>query len=301
MRVCVTGGLGFVGSHIVDALLDDGHVVVVIDNLSTGRAENLAQRKGKAGLRIVLGDLAETRMQQVGGLDAMVHCAALSNVNTCEKSPGDAWDLNVDLTWAAMELAKKCKAERFILTSTGAIYGDLADVETACSCHIVPDNPRSAFARSKLAAELAVKTFGYNVHGGGSIRLTNVYGPRQRADLETAVLAKWMQALKVGATELGVTGDGHQTRDFVFVKDVAARLANAAVYGQVVGGIIASGRTISIRDMAQKVWTAAGREGEVAIKWLPLPAGEVRTTPMLPATANDTAIEDGLRLTWEAA
>lgn len=304
MRIAVSGGAGFIGSHVVDALHAQGHVVVVIDDLSTGRAENLAHLKGKPGVRIILGDVEEVRMQAVGGLDAFVHCAALSSVNDCEKSPGDAWDMNVDMTWRAMELAKVCKAERFVFVSTAAIWAPIGIPGTDYAGRL--NDPKSAYARTKLAAELAVATF-WPV-GGRAVRLANVYGPRQRPDLEAGVIAKWMRALKDGAESIGVTGDGQQTRDFVYVESVAHTLAMIAEAGDLGDldartgypqSICAAGRTTPIKDLAEIVWTVCGREGPAVIKPLPLPKGEVRFTPILPRTCHVDLV-DGLRKTWEA-
>ncbi len=300
MRVCVTGAAGFIGSHVVDRLFAAGSTVIAIDNLSTGRAENLAHLKGRPGVRIILGDVEEVRMQNVGAVDAFVHCAAFSSVNACQKDPEEAWFQNVEVTRDALTLAKSCKAERFVFVSTGAIYDEDGH-----------DAPQSVYAQTKLAAELAVGLEQIQRPGHHPLqvyvrRLGNVFGPRQRADLECGVVAKWMRALKDGAATLGVTGDGQQTRDFIGVSVVAEDLARLSDGG--LGAwfdVIGTGRPLSVAALADRVWAAAGREGPVQTERLPLPSGEIRFTD-LPVEARgseedrDIDLDGWLRETWEA-
>jgi UDP-glucose 4-epimerase len=304
VRICVSGAAGFIGSHVVDRLFAAGHTVIAIDNLSTGRAENLSHLKGRPGLRIILGDLEEVRMQAVGGIDAFIHCAALSSVNACQKDPEDAWYQNVEVTRDALALAKTCKAGRFVFVSTGAIYGTEER-----------DEPQSVYAKTKLAAEIAVELEQHTKSGSHPmqpyvLRLGNVFGPRQRADLECGVIAKWMRALKDGAADLGVTGDGEQTRDFIYVGEVVQRIVECATgtdawaWFDVWFDVVASGVSRSIDEMAGRVWAAAGRPGQVVIRHLPLPPGEVRFTdlPVEPLDVDRLGVrlDEWLKATWES-
>jgi UDP-glucose 4-epimerase len=231
MEALVTGGAGFIGSHLVDALLERGDRVVVIDDLSTGRLENLegAVAKGAVLLESDITDAAavnhafETHRPEV-----VFHLAAQIDVRRSVSEPVFDLGVNVAGTLNLLEAARHTQARRFILTSTGgAIYGEGAGrglpLDEQAECR--PDAP---YGQSKHAAEGYLSLYG-RLYGlsGVALRLGNVYGSRQDPLGEAGVVAIFCGALLGGGTPR-VFGDGHQTRDYVYVGDVVeAFLAGA--------------------------------------------------------------------------
>ena len=231
MEALVTGGAGFIGSHLVDALLERGNGVVVIDDLSTGRRENLegAVAKGAVLLEADVTDAAavtdafETRRPEV-----VFHLAAQIDVRRSVSEPVFDLGVNVAGTVNLLEAARRTEARRFILASTGgAIYGEGAGrplpLDEQAECR--PDAP---YGQSKYAAEGYLSLYG-RLYGLSSValRLGNVFGSRQDPLGEAGVVAIFCGALLAGGTPR-VFGDGHQTRDYVYVGDVVdAFLAGA--------------------------------------------------------------------------
>ncbi|MGH2925024.1 MAG: NAD-dependent epimerase/dehydratase family protein [Solirubrobacterales bacterium] len=231
MKALVTGGAGFIGSHLVDALVERGDEVAVIDDLSTGRRENLggALTAGAELLEIDVGDAdSVSRAFDERRPELIFHLAAQIDVRRSVADP--IYDLNVNVagTLNLLEAARRSGAGRFLLASTGgAIYGEGAGLELpldeTAACR--PDAP---YGQSKFAAEGYVSLYG-RLHGlsGTALRLGNVYGPRQDPLGEAGVVAIFCGAL-LGDGTPRVFGDGHQTRDYVYVRDVvAAFLAGA--------------------------------------------------------------------------
>ncbi len=231
MKALVTGGAGFIGSHLADALVERGDDVVVIDDLSTGRRENLEQGAARDADLVemdirdgaAISDLFDERRPEL-----IFHLAAQIDVRRSVADP--IYDLNVNVagTLNLLDAARRQGAQRFILASTGgAIYGegsglDLPLDETA-TCR--PDAP---YGQSKFAAEGYVSLYG-RLHSlsASALRLGNVYGPRQDPLGEAGVVAIFCGAL-LGDGTPRVFGDGHQTRDYVYVLDVVdAFLAGA--------------------------------------------------------------------------
>ena len=217
MKVLVTGGAGFIGSHVADALLANGHQVVALDDLSSGRRENLP---GKARLEVL-----DVRSKAVGELfarekfDAVMHLAAQIDVRRSVADPAFDADVNVGGTLNLLEAARKHGTRRVVFSSTGgAIYGE-QDVFPATESH--PQRPLSPYGCAKAACELYL---GYYQAQYGleyvALRYANVYGPRQNPHGEAGVVAIFCEKLLAGAAST-IYGDGLQTRDFVYVGDVA--------------------------------------------------------------------------------
>lgn len=219
MRVLLTGGAGFVGSHLVEMLLERGDDVVVVDDLSTGDRRNVAAR---ADLRVVdvADDEALLRACGAERFDAIVHAAAEARVTVTVQDPARSHRANVRGTGNVLHLAERTKARRFVFLSTGgALYGETA----VCAKETDPTRPISPYGQHKLEAEGLVRASGL---GHAVLRPSNIYGPRQRGDLEAGVIAIFVQRWRSGQ-ELVVYGDGTAERDYVHVKDVAEAVRSA--------------------------------------------------------------------------
>jgi len=226
MRTCVTGGAGFIGSNLVDRLVRDGHEVAVLDNLSTGRRENLEAVEGD--VRFFEGDLRDPAVvaQAVRGCEAVFHLAALAAVARSIDDPQEVTDVNVGGTLNLLMAARDAGARRVVFASSSSVYGDtptLPKVET------MPTSPRSPYAASKVAGEALLMAF-HAAYGleGVALRYFNVYGPRQSPDSQyAAVIPLFVAAMSEGRPPT-IHGDGEQTRDFTFVADVVDAVVRAA-------------------------------------------------------------------------
>ncbi|MBW7934323.1 MAG: NAD-dependent epimerase/dehydratase family protein [Gemmatimonadaceae bacterium] len=223
-RALVTGGAGFIGSHIADALLDRGFAVVVLDDLSSGRRENIPAAAEFAELDVRSAEAA--RLVREGGFEVVIHQAAQIDVRKSVADP--VHDASVNIL-GALNLLEAVRAAahrpRFVFASTGgAIYGDFV---TPPNVEEYAKDPDSPYGIAKLAVEHYLAYYG-RIHGleGAVLRYANVYGPRQDPHGEAGVVAIFCNRLLEGKP-LTVFGDGRQTRDYVHVKDVA--VANAAV------------------------------------------------------------------------
>ncbi|MGH9213546.1 MAG: SDR family oxidoreductase [Acidimicrobiales bacterium] len=223
MRALVTGGAGFIGSHLVDALVEDGNEVVVLDNFVTGRRENLAD-----AAKLVEGDVADPDhvARAVAGCELVFHQAALGSVARSVARPLDTDRANVHGTLAVLSAAQQAGIQRVVLASSSSVYGGATQVPTP---ETVPLMPRSPYAVTKLTDEHYARVF-WELHGLETVclRYFNVYGPRQRPDSEyAAVIPRFIAAL-VGRTPPEVHGDGRQSRDFTFVADAVQANLRAA-------------------------------------------------------------------------
>jgi UDP-glucose 4-epimerase len=292
----VTGGAGFIGSHVADALLARGDEVHVLDNLTTGKRE-----KVPAGATFVEGDIRSDGAALFGRVrpDVCFHLAAQADVGTSVERPDYDADVNVVGTVRLLEAAREHGTQVVFTSTGGAMYGECAGPapETA------ERRPISPYGISKLAGEEYLA--GWNrLHGGRhvTLRLGNVYGPRQEAGLEGGVIAIFLERMAAGeATQ--IFGDGEQTRDFVHVRDVV-RAVLAAVGRD--GGVynVGTGRETSVNELHRlcRAVTGAGDEPEHG----PPRPGDVRRSVLDPSLAArelgwraETELEQGLRETWE--
>jgi UDP-glucose 4-epimerase len=265
VRALVTGGAGFIGSTLVDALLAAGHDVVVLDDLSTGRRENLTH---DAPLETV--DVADA--PAVGALlervrpEVVFHLAAQIDVRRAVADPALDARVNVAGTAAVLEAARAAGARRVVLASTGgALYGEAATIPTVEDSPLAPLSPYGA---SKAAAETYLALYG-RLHGLSTLalRLANVYGPRQDPRGEAGVVARFCGA-KLEGSSATVFGDGRQTRDYVDVGDVVGAFLSAAD-SDVTGAVnVGTGRETSVLDLLAALDLEARHEpprpGEVA-------------------------------------
>jgi UDP-glucose 4-epimerase len=224
-KILVTGGAGFIGSHIVDSLLRDGHEVHVMDNLSSGNLENVS-----LSARFHEGDIrSDSAVEILRGIspDIIVHCAAQISVRTSMEDPKLDTDINIAGLINILQAFPGGVLPYFVMISTGgAIYGD-QDVYPAPEDH--PIRPDSVYGLAKRVSELYLdlwqRKFGLKFC---SLRLANVYGPRQNPHGEAGVVAIFTERL-LAYQQVTINGSGNQTRDFVYVKDVASAVKNVCV------------------------------------------------------------------------
>ena len=255
MRAFVTGGAGFVGSHVVDALLARGDEVHVIDNLSTGSRDNLPVGAELHELDIrdpALEALAEEIQPEV-----VFHLAAQADVGTSVERPAFDAEVNVVGTVRVLEAARRADARVVFTSSGGAIYGECDEAATEDHARL----PLSPYAVSKLAGEEYIACWN-RLHGTRHVvlRLANVYGPRQLPALEGGVVAIFLDRLTRGET-VDIYGDGAQVRDFVHVSDVAAAFLRAADQGAGVYNI-GTGVATTVLELYRLCAAAAGSAQE---------------------------------------
>ena len=255
MRALVTGGAGFIGSHVVDRLLADGHTVAIVDNLSTGRPVLV-----NPAATLHVEDLRSARLDRVFAAarpDVVVHLAAQASV---PRSVGDPmYDASVNLlgTINLLAAAQRAGVRRVVYTSTGgAAYGD-TDVMPTPEDH--PTRPMSPYGVSKVAAERYLDA--WSAIAGVpvlTLRLANIYGPRQNPLGEAGVIAIFAHRL-VRDQECVVYGDGDQTRDYVYVGDVADAAARAISRPDAVGVVnVATGIETTVNTLYRQLATIAG-------------------------------------------
>jgi len=223
MRYLVTGGAGFIGSHIVGDLLEQGADVRVLDNFSTGKRENLAgltERFGGGRLEVHEGDLRDHALveQTVGGVDVIFHEAAFVSVPESMEKPQECFDINVHATTALFEAARKAGVDRVVVASSAAVYGESDALPLKES---TPTQSLSPYAASKRTNEIYAQLY---THALGLdvvvLRYFNVYGPRQRPDsMYAAAVPIFIDRLLAGKP-VTVYGDGCQIRDLINVRDV---------------------------------------------------------------------------------
>ena len=260
MRALVTGGAGFVGSHVANSLVDAGYHVLVFDDLSSGTHEKprgVEQRSAVvSGTSTVRVEFIEGRIQDseavraaAQGIDLVFHLAAVVSVPASLKSPANCYEVNLNGSLNVLAAAKEVGATKVVLASTAAIYGESGEpvAENAVS------NPLSPYAASKTAMEQAARMY-YEVYGLPTVclRYFNVYGPRQRPDsMYAAVIPAFINAMADGKPPT-IFGDGEQKRDFVYIDDVVRANLLAAESDEAIGKIlnISGGGAVTINELA---------------------------------------------------
>jgi UDP-glucose 4-epimerase len=227
VKCVVTGGAGFIGSHLVGRLLDEGADVVVVDNFSTGRPENLAEFVGNPRLTVHQSDIGTADLKtHFAGANWIFHLAALADIVPSIQMPMRYHRANVDGTIAVLEAARAVKADRLVYAASSSCYGIPDIYPTPETAEIRPKYP---YALTKYLGECYVlhwaKTYGLPAV---SLRLFNVYGPRSRTSGTYGAVFGVFLAQKLAGQPYTVVGDGTQTRDFTFVTDVVAALVAAA-------------------------------------------------------------------------
>jgi UDP-glucose 4-epimerase len=253
-EILVTGGAGFIGSHIVDRLLDEGFKVRVLDNLSTGEIKNLAQHQNKKSFQFIEGDIRNFDLvkKTVKGVDAVFHEAALVSVTRSVENPLLSKEINVTGTVNLLKACVDAHVKRFVYASSCAVYGD---TETLPNHENLAPKPLSPYAVDKLAAENYAKVF-HNVYGleTASLRYFNVYGPRQKHGPYSGVISIFINRLLKNKPPI-IYGDGEQTRDFINVKDVVEANMFALSKRKAVGEVfnISTGEATTINKLTETI------------------------------------------------
>jgi len=299
MHILVTGGAGFIGSHVVDRFVSEGHEVWVLDNLSSGSRANL-----NPGARFLQLDLKDPRLAgEVAAIrpEAVFHLAAQIDVRvSCADPVRDASE-NILATLRLIEAGLAAGMQFFgFASSGGAIYGEAAGPQAESH----PETPLNPYGVAKLAVDKYLRA--YEVQRGlesASLRFANVYGPRQGAAGEAGVVAVFAKRLRRGLAPR-INGDGLQTRDFVYAPDLAE--AASLVLGRRATGVynLGTGLETPVLDLARRLCAAAGLD-PAGIEHGPGIPGEQRRSVLDPAKAARelgwtprTGLADGLQATW---
>ncbi len=252
MKTAVTGGAGFIGSHLVERLLADGHSVRVLDNFSTGRPENLAHLARDPRLTVERVDISsEPRLESLlAGADWVFHLAALADIVPSMERPMDYHRANVDGTVAMLEAARHAGVSRFLYAASSSCYGI---PDTYPTPETAPARPQYPYALTKLIGEQCVLHWSqlYRLPAI-SLRLFNVYGPRSRTSGTYGAVFGVFLAQKLKGLPFTVVGDGTQSRDFTFVADVADAFVTAArstIAGEVFN--VGTGAPVSVNRLVE--------------------------------------------------
>lgn len=269
MKLLVTGGAGFIGSHVVDRCVDAGHEVVIVDNLSTGNERNL-----NAAARFIEEDITSPAMDELfakEGFDAVCHLAAQINVTASVSDPIHDAATNILGTINLLGCATRYNPVRFIFSSTGgAIYGSPEDLPAS---EATPPEPSSPYGTGKLACEEYIKMFGRS-HGLTYVilRYTNVFGPRQIPHGECGVCAV-LTDLMLAGKQPTLYGHGNPVRDYVYAGDVARANLLALEKGDGATMNIGTGRATTVTEIFDALRAATNFDQDPVLK--PLRAGEV--------------------------
>ncbi len=252
MNILVTGGAGFIGSHLVDHLVSKKHNLIVLDNLSTGELSNIKQHIESGRIVFIEGDIRNSRAisRATRSVDAIIHLAALISVEESKLEPILYHQVNVTGTLKLLKAAVKSKVKHFIFTSSAAVYGNPVKLPINEN-H--PLNPISIYGATKIAAEQYIKTYS-NLHGLKTtiLRIFNAYGPRQKYNPYAGVITIFINNA-LNNKPLIIYGDGNQTRDFIYVKDVAKAI-ELAIESQTQGIFnIATGKPTTINQLASTI------------------------------------------------
>jgi UDP-glucose 4-epimerase len=301
VRILVTGGAGFIGSHVVDAFVDAGHDVAVVDNLATGNRAWV-----HPGARLHAVDVRSARLAEVFERERpeiVAHLAAQGAVSRSVADPELDASVNVQGGLRLLQCCRRFGVKRVIYSSSGgAGYGD---TETIPTPEEHPTQPASPYGVSKVAFELYLTAWG-QIHGtrGISLRYANIYGPRQNPHGEAGVVAIFCHRLLQKQTPV-INGDGEQTRDFVYVGDVAAANLRALERPDVTGPVnIGTGVQTSVNALYRRLAAVAGTDEPAGRA--PARPGEQRRSCLDPALAErrlgwraQVPLDEGLARTYE--
>jgi len=308
----VTGGGGFIGSNLVEAILGRGDGVRVLDNFATGRRANLEQapawaKKGGGTFELLEGDIRDLAIcrQAVAGADYVLHQAAIPSVQRSVKDPIGSNEVNVGGTLNLLVAARDEKVRRFVMASSSSLYGES---ETLPKVETMPPAPISPYGLQKLAGETYCGVF-HRLYGlpALGLRYFNVFGPRQDPSSEySAVIPKFITAIKKGAAPT-IYGDGEQTRDFSYIANVVQANLRACEAGPgAFGGAfnIACGERISLNDLVRILGEFAGRT--VQPVYAPHRPGDIKHSlagiekaASLLGYRPEVTVREGLKRTWD--
>lgn len=255
MKVAVTGGAGFIGSHLADAIISSGHEVLIIDDLSTGEMANV-----NAAARFMKRDIRSDLAKDLEGVDAVFHLAAASDVRSSALSPERSFESNVRGTFSLLESCRKAGVERFLLASSSTVYGIPSSIPTP-ETH--PCAPISNYGASKLCCEAYLSSYSasYGIRGT-ALRLANIFGPRSRH----GVIHDFFAKLRKDPGTLEIMGDGKQDKSYLYVSDCVSALITAwkAQKPAFEAYNVGSGEKVTVDGLAALVGRAMGLEPKVA-------------------------------------
>ena len=270
-NILITGGLGFIGSHIADELLKDNEVVI-LDNLSSGTITNLEDSNNE-NLKIIKEDICNTNLDDLtSNIDYIYHLAAMASVPLSIDKPVECNDTNLNATVKLLTSSVKNNVKKVIFSSSSSVYGQNENMPLKETEQPMPKSP---YAASKASCELYLKSF-YDSYGLNyiSLRYFNVFGPRQNKNSQYAsVIPNFISSLLEGKQPI-IYGDGEQTRDFVYIKDIVNANINAAEsdFNGIVN--VASGEKLSINQLYDIIRTTLN--SDVEPKYMPTRQGDIK-------------------------
>ncbi|MBI3632631.1 MAG: NAD-dependent epimerase/dehydratase family protein [Candidatus Vogelbacteria bacterium] len=266
MKSLVTGGAGFIGSHIVDKLLELGHSVVVLDDFSLGKRENLVHHEQDKSLKVYKRSICEdlSGVFKKEKFDIVFHLAALPRVQFSIDKPLESHEANINGTLNILEFSRQFGVKRFVFSSSSSIYGDQREMILT---EDLKPNPMSPYALHKLTGEYYAHLY-HKLYGleTVSLRYFNVFGPRQDPDNPYSNLIPKFIKFAINGLRPKVNGDGEQKRDFTFVADVvnanilAATTKNRKCLGEMFN--VGSGKNISVNDITKKIFDLASSKAK---------------------------------------
>lgn len=324
-RVLVSGGAGFIGSHLVEGCLKQGWKVIILDNLSTGKIENLKEATGVSAIpelrpgslhrlgenaEFLHGDISDwgTCRKACAGVRYVFHLAALGSVQRSVEDPLLSHQANATGTLNILQAAREAGVKRVVYASSSSIYGNVSSdpEEVVPKEENIPPHPESPYAATKLAGEIYGQIYAalYGLETV-SLRFFNVFGPRQDPrSIYSAVIPRFMEALLKGEAPV-IYGDGNQSRDFTYVENIIQANLLAVEKTGVSGGVfnVACGGQITVNDLLNRLQEIAGKR--IAPRHEPPRAGEVRHSLSSIRLAQDRlgfqvkiGVQEGLTLAW---
>ena len=270
-KILITGGLGFIGSYIADELIDENEVLI-IDNKSTGKVENL-QNINHENLTLIEKDLNDADLDDIlTDVDYVFHLAAMASVPLSIENPSECIENNMDATIKLINACKNNNVKKIIFSSSSSVYGDNTNIPLKESEYPLPKSP---YAASKASGELFLKTY-YEAYGLNyiSLRYFNVFGPKQDKNSQyAAVIPNFITALLEGEQPI-IYGDGEQTRDFIYIRDVVNANIKAAEsdYNGIIN--VASGKKTTINELYKIISETLG--SNIEPKYLPERKGDIK-------------------------
>jgi UDP-glucose 4-epimerase len=299
MRIVVTGGAGFIGSHLVERLVWRGHDLAVLDNLCTGKEENL--KKVGNEIDFIEGDIGDDVLVKrlLREADAVAHLAALTSVSESMEEPYLYHEINTSGTLRLLQLSVESGVKNFLFVSSCAVYGDPARIPIK---ETDPISPLSVYAATKASAEAYCQAYNNMGIKTCALRLFNVYGPRQGFSQYSGVITQFTERIRKGEPPI-IFGDGKQTRDFAYVGDVATLMATAVEKFSEGVFNVGTGESSTINKLAETLARTMGKPDLQPVYEEPRP-GEIRYSRADISRARkvfgfrpEVSLEEGLRLT----
>ena len=303
--ILVTGGAGFLGSHLVPQLLKLGHSVTVLDNLSNGKLENLYGFLDHPNFVFQRGDLLDKNMpdQVFNGIDFVIHLAALIDISSSVVDPVQNHKVNVDGTFDMLQAAVKHKVKRFVFASSTAVYGDVKALPVQENIGLKPISP---YAASKVAGEAYCSAFAncFDLETV-ALRFFNIYGLRSGNSPYSGVITKFLQKI-ANDEDLIIDGDGEQTRDFIHVNDIVKAIILALEHKGLKGEVfnVCTGESTSINRLVATLKMVTGKNPNV--KHGPARLADIRSSYGDPAKAAENLgfrasvnLTEGLQMLFE--